>query len=82
MLTDQHRKEIAEAIASIDKEMLRYQKTLTVAERVQIGFAMVEVAEQNAIANLCQADPELSASEALRIARSGRTHYLWQRRKP
>lgn len=83
MVTDQHRQEIAEAIASIDQEMIRYLKTLTVAERVQIGFAMTEVATQDAVAALRRNHPWLSERDAYRMFRnSGRASFLWERHQP
>jgi hypothetical protein len=80
VLTDEDREVIAEAFASIDKERIRYLKTLTLPERVQLALVMTAVAEQNAARRLRENDPFLGEFEALRRVRSEPDHYLWQRR--
>ena len=79
---DQMREDIASALADFaarDKQLVGFYKTLTSAERVQIGFTMTEVDHQNAVANLRRRHPWLSEQEALRMVHSGHKHFLWER---
>jgi hypothetical protein len=82
VLTDEVRKDIATALADINWEDIRFQKSLTLGERVQIAATMIEVTEQNAVYRLRKSEPDISEIQALRIVRGGRMNYLWQRRKP
>lgn len=81
VLTDEDRKAITDAVASIDMDNIHFQKTLTPAERFQIAGVMIAVSEQNAARELCQSEPDLSERDALRIVRSGIT-YKWRKLQP
>jgi len=80
-LTDEDRKAITEAVASLDRENIRFQRTLTPAERFHITRVMIAVTEQNAVNHLRQIVPELDEREALYMVRGGRKNFLWQRYK-
>jgi hypothetical protein len=82
VMTDAVRKAIAGAVAEIDVKQLRLLRTKTPAERAEIAASMIEAVEQVGAYRLRQREPELSADEALRIARGGiLDYYIEQRRK-
>ena len=70
IVTEKMRRQIRGAFAEIDLAQIKILKTLTPAESVRQACGMVTSAHKAAAYQLCQREPSLTETEALKIVRS------------